>query len=758
MRRRKVMWMVLMAVGCLVVLDLVFASRQVVEELAADAYFWETGNGEIDAVTTASLTAHVAIVRSDYPELDHRVPTTVPLTASQIRDMVYTAIETDRDQATDLPTLCSLIRDKVETQGRCWVVVKANIVFEPGQTYMKGDQTDPRVIRAVLSYLAEHTDATRITLLAGGSYTVHYGKEEIFTLSVFKNDGRWNDFYPDLPNDFTLGGLVKELAASHPEKTLDTVNLNYNEIMEDGRAYNEIPEDERTGLKPLYVPVPEFNGIGGLDTKNLQRDGGYNPTYAISHSDILVNVPVMKTTGVVGANCVMKNYIGSVSRGVYGASRGQALSPNLDHDKLLHTVINLFSYHPSDYVVVDAIASLEGDGSHPSGSGRTGFLRRNFVLAGSDPVAVEAVAAASMGFNPNDLETLRWLRAKGLGYFELPKIVLHGNTLDDVRMDFMHPVYYRNPYESGYYYGRGCTRWLINGPYEGSDMTVKHLGEDEAGVDPEAGDMAGGKTWTVYYSPSPPSYVNLGKKYDWSANDCVVYAFTRIYSEQAQEGELWVGATKGVEVFLNGERVISKSFTRGHIWKGVVEPISLRRGDNGILVKVNNETGWNFGFSLAAVDNGLGTDRETYVPHKDRRTLGAPAAFTDDMKRRYFGGDTLPGTCYHLARSTSPTLVEADEASPRPVRFVLEQNYPNPFNAATTIRFQLLRSGPTELSIYALSGQRIRALVRNHLEAGEHSVRWDGIDDTGRHVASGAYIYRMTADGRTESRNMAFIR
>ena len=753
MRKGKVKWGVLVGIGCLVVLDLVFAARQATEDPVADAYFWETGNEEVDAVTTASPTAHVAIIRSDYAELERPVPTTEALTASEIQDMVYAAIETDRDHATGLPILCKIIRDRIEEQGTCWVVVKANIVFEPGQTYMKGDQTDPRLMRAVLSYLAERTDATRITLLAGGSYT-HYGEDEIFTLSVFKNNGRWNDFYPDLPSDFTLGGMVDALATSHPEKTLDTINLNYNEIMEDGRAYNEIPQADRAGLKPLYIPVPESNGIGGVDTGNLRRDGAYNPTYAIFRSDVLVNVPVMKTTGHTVANCVMKNYVGSVSRGVYAAGRGKSLG-DLDHDKLAHTVINLFSYHPSDYVVVDAIAGLEGDGSHPKFNGKTGFVRRNFVLAGADPVAVEAIAAASMGFNPHDMETLRWLRAKKLGYFELPKIVLEGNTLDDVRMDFMHPVDY-TPYTAGYYYGRGCTRWLINGLHEGSDLTVKHLGEDEAGVDPEAGDRTGGKTWTVYYSPS--SYVNLGKKYDWDASDCVTYAFTRIYSEEAQEGELWIGATKGIEVFLNGASVISESATGGHSWKGIVQPISLRRGDNGILVKVNNGTGWQFGFSLAVVDNGLDTERETYIPHKDRRALGTPVAFTEDMKRRYFGGDTLPGTCYHLARSVAPTAVDADGERARPSQFVLEQNHPNPFNAATAIRFQLLRSGPTELSIYALSGQRIRRLVRGHLEAGEHTVLWDGSDDTGHPAASGVYLYRLTAGTSAESRSMALIR
>jgi hypothetical protein len=753
MRKGRLKWAISVGIGCLVIFDLVFAARQATQDPVADAYFWETGNDAVDAVTTASPMAQVSIIRSDYAGLERPVPTTQALTSAEIQDMVYTAIETDQDGTSGIARLSRIIGDKIEAQGTCWVAVKANIVFEPGQTYMKGDQTDPRIMGAVLSYLAERTDATRISLLAGGSYTEHYGEDDIFTRSVFKNYGRWNDFYPDLPEDFTLASMMDALAADHPEKSFDTINLNYNEIMEDGRAYNEIPEAERAALKPLLIPVPEQNGIGAVNTANIRRDGAYNPTYAVYHSDVLVNVPVMKTTGHTAANCVMKNYVGSVSRGVYAAGRGRALN-DLDHNQLVHTVMNLFSYHPSDYVVVDAIAGLEGDGSHPKFNGKTGFVRRNFVLAGGDPVAVEAVAAASMGFNPNDLATLRWARAKKLGYFELSRIVIEGNTLDDVRMDFMHPVDF-TPYTAGYYYGRGNTRWLINGMHEGSDLTVEHLG-DEAGMDPEAGDIAGGKTWTVHYSPS--SYVDLHKKYDGDTSDRVIYAFTRIHSEEAQEGELWVGATKGIEVFLNGERVISESATGGHSWKGIVQPISLRRGDNGILLKVNNGTGRRFGFSLAAVDNGLDTDRETYTPHKDQHSLGSPTVFTEKMKRKYFGGDTLPGTSYHLAKSAVSTVVNEGVSQARPARFVLQQNHPNPFNAATTIRFQLLQSGQVELSIYSLSGQRVRRLIRAHLEAGEHTAIWNGADDSGHATASGVYFYRLTAGTSAQSRGMALIR
>ena len=54
---------------------------------------------------------------------------------------------------------------------------------------------------------------------------------------------------------------------------------------------------------------------------------------------------------------------------------------------------------------------------------------------------------------------------------------------------------------------------------------------------------------------------------------------------------------------------------------------------------------------------------------------------------------------------------------------------PSPFNARATIRFNLAQSEQAKLTIYDLSGRRVRQLVDGALEAGEHSLVWDARDD-----------------------------
>ena len=80
-----------------------------------------------------------------------------------------------------------------------------------------------------------------------------------------------------------------------------------------------------------------------------------------------------------------------------------------------------------------------------------------------------------------------------------------------------------------------------------------------------------------------------------------------------------------------------------------------------------------------------------------------------------------------------------------PQAYSLAQNFPNPFNPATTIRYELRDSGSVSLSIYDLSGQRIRQLVDDYQQAGYYELEWDGRDTSGARVATGVYLYGLRA-------------
>ncbi|MBN2172082.1 MAG: T9SS type A sorting domain-containing protein [Candidatus Krumholzibacteriota bacterium] len=109
-----------------------------------------------------------------------------------------------------------------------------------------------------------------------------------------------------------------------------------------------------------------------------------------------------------------------------------------------------------------------------------------------------------------------------------------------------------------------------------------------------------------------------------------------------------------------------------------------------------------------------------------------------------------------LALGVATTGVDPGGGAPPPFR--LGPSYPNPFNPLTTIGFTLPAAGPVELAVYDVAGRRVATLVDRPLAAGAHRETWGGTDDSGRRVASGVYLLRLSAGGRTATRKAVLLK
>ena len=98
--------------------------------------------------------------------------------------------------------------------------------------------------------------------------------------------------------------------------------------------------------------------------------------------------------------------------------------------------------------------------------------------------------------------------------------------------------------------------------------------------------------------------------------------------------------------------------------------------------------------------------------------------------------------------------VNIDGVEYHDLSYELFQNYPNPFNSTTQIKFSLEKESNVSLTVYNLTGQKVRTLVDDKLNLGEYWIAWDGRDDWGMPVSSGIYLYRMKADNYSELRKM----
>jgi hypothetical protein len=83
---------------------------------------------------------------------------------------------------------------------------------------------------------------------------------------------------------------------------------------------------------------------------------------------------------------------------------------------------------------------------------------------------------------------------------------------------------------------------------------------------------------------------------------------------------------------------------------------------------------------------------------------------------------------------------------------------PNPVSSATVISYGLAQAGPVELSLFDVTGRRIRSLVSETAAAGTYHVRWDGRDGGGRSVSGGVYFARLHTDAGLVQRTFVVAR
>jgi hypothetical protein len=84
----------------------------------------------------------------------------------------------------------------------------------------------------------------------------------------------------------------------------------------------------------------------------------------------------------------------------------------------------------------------------------------------------------------------------------------------------------------------------------------------------------------------------------------------------------------------------------------------------------------------------------------------------------------------------------------------LIQNYPNPFIDGTYIEFKLNTAGKYRLSVLDVNGRLIRTLGDEDQLSTDHTLYWDGRDNSGKTVISGVYFYRLETDGFSQMKRM----
>ena len=644
----------------------------------------------------------VAVATSSDSELAAPAALNTSLNFSQVDAIVRRALDLDQSERS--------IRAVVEPSD--WVVVKVNIVTNrgnPSSAYYHngiehpGQITDLRVVKSVINYLIEQVGPQRITIAEGGAESPRKGEPGFPTNA--EEDG-WSATYPEF-GDLSYIKMLEEFAAMGVSTVVDTSDLNYAPFRREPVPGGAI---QRLGVTRLSYPGAQF-GFHVEGTGSFRKDG-YFMSEPILDADKVISIAAMKTT-IYGTTLGLKNYVGTLASGAYGdgTSKRQHYQNNPEHG-----YVDLFSYNPAAYTVIEGFWGTEGDGPQWGQN-----VQHNVVVAGGDPLATEAVANVVMGFNPLDLEHLYLAAAKSFGTFDLNRIQVAGRPPASVQRDFVKS---RGGNRRGAFYGRGIRRWLVAGPFPNSSDIGSEPLPNEAQLYPREGEPAGDGVWTrVEHLGYTAEILPLGDL-NGKDQDIANYAFTLVQAPQAQEGFLWLGYGDYAKVWLNGDVVYENIARRNFQLADQKVPIRLAQGENRLLFKIGNSAG--------------NTVLAAHVVDQD--------------------GDRLPGIEFLLPGEIPTAVAESAANQPLPEAPALLKNYPNPFNPITRIRFALPQAGPAKLDIYNAAGQWICTLVEGDVASGYHEVMWDARNASGFNVASGTYFAVLKAGDLRKARPMTLVR
>jgi uncharacterized protein (DUF362 family) len=462
----------------------------------------------------------VAVVRTNTLGMPNPVdPDTLGnrITTQQIEQMVRLAVDMTGGM------------EKVIDADDKLVLIKPNWVA--AEKSGSGVITDSRVVRAVIKLVYEANPNVEIVVADGSGEWI-----DPYLASKFENKARVVDGHNISGYRQMIVGLLND--ASMPGLKLRLGDLNV----------------------PLADTV----------LANIPGGGWYQDAYwthkLVTEADKIISVPVMKIHGT-RITVSLKNNIGIGAGSRYGWSKS-----GLDHDPAVidKVIVDLATIAGIDYIVVDAITALEKAFQLHSGTP----LYRNMIIAGHDTVAVDAVAARLMGFNPDDISHVTMAALTGLGINDLGRINIVGEEIADAAYLFQKNVIHAN--------------WLGRSK-EGQSVRFWLCNLSGAPINPDTVPVAGVDGWTepVYASDD---FIDISKAFS-NRSARYYYAFTHFDAPKNQKAELRVGSSTKMRVWIDGELVYDyKGYARKHVLPNDVVTIDLKEGKHNLLVETYKGT------------------------------------------------------------------------------------------------------------------------------------------------------------------------
>jgi hypothetical protein len=186
----------------------------------------------------------------------------------------------------------------------------------------------------------------------------------------------------------------------------------------------------------------------------------------------------------------------------------------------------------------------------------------------------------------------------------------------------------------------------------------------------------------------------------------------------------------------------------------------VQGGEAGIVTNNNGTVNWLEG-NLDDDPLFVGTGDHPFMLQDLSPCVNAGIPDTTGMNLPEFdlaGNPRVYGGRIDMGAYENQNVIVSTDEDLIPLITRLNQNYPNPFNPTTTINYSLKENSKVSLNIYNIKGQKVKQLVNEMLESGNHTVIWNGKDNYGKFVSSGIYFYKLKTGNYEKVKKMILLR
>jgi len=157
---------------------------------------------------------------------------------------------------------------------------------------------------------------------------------------------------------------------------------------------------------------------------------------SLSEIDLLCSVPMMKTHVLARVSLGMKNLIGLYPGSAYCSVRSCVHNDSYEKRSpcVAYEIIDMVKACTPGLTVIDGSMSMEGNGPTDGD-----LVKTDLIIAGTNPLATDMVAAHIMGFNKNEIATLALAMRARMKPTSLDAIEIRGESLEMVQMAFKRP-------------------------------------------------------------------------------------------------------------------------------------------------------------------------------------------------------------------------------------------------------------------------------------------------------------------------------